>query len=72
MEGRIVFERLNEDGEVIERTFGSSQQERLDDHNNGKCDWLCPYCYDEACKWLDEQEDKDQQTDYKISLKNDY
>lgn len=72
MDGRIVIERLDENDNVIERTFGTSEKERFDAHNEYNCDAFCGYCYKEACEWLAKQEDEKQQTDYKNSLKNDY
>ena len=72
MEGRIIFERLDENGNVIERSFGSSEKERLDDHNNHACDMWCGYCYEGACNWLNEQEKLESQEQYKESLKHDY
>ncbi len=72
MDGRVIFESLDESGNVIERTFGPSDKEKLDAHNRGDCDAFCWHCYEAACEWLAEQEENQSQIDYKNSLKNDY
>jgi len=49
---RLVMTSYDGTGNVIQRTYGPSQQELLDAHNNGTCGIWCNYCYEEACATL--------------------
>jgi hypothetical protein len=48
----ITIELFDAEGEMV---AGHSSPYNLVElaHNEGKCDWNCPFCYDEACDWLE-------------------
>jgi len=51
---RLVMTSYDDAGNIVQRSYGPSQQELLDAHNNGTCDLWCNYCYEEACATLNE------------------
>ena len=51
---RLCVTIHDDNGNIVERSYGPSQQELLDAHNNGTCGIWCDYCYEEACATLNE------------------
>ena len=43
---------FDNDGKLVQRTYGLSPMEQQDMHNAHRCDWLCPLCYDEAMRTI--------------------
>lgn len=46
---------LDEMGFAMEE-YITTQHEVIRDHECGTCSWACPICYEEGCRWLEEQE----------------
>lgn len=38
----------NDKNELVERSYGKTPEELLQDHLDGKCGMNCDYCYNEA------------------------
>jgi len=51
---RPVVKQYNGKNELVVRTYGQTEAERLEDHLNGNCDMWCEYCYKAAMAVINE------------------
>ena len=51
LDSRVVIERLGENGEVLEVSYGPTLKQRMEAHENNECDAMCSFCYTDACEW---------------------
>lgn len=53
---RLCIETFDATGNMLTRWYGPNTEELKRAHDEHKCDWLCGYCYEEACAHLIPQE----------------
>ena len=56
-ENRPTITITDADGKVVEVGYGMTPEEVMEAHKKGTCDAMCPICYDEACRALDDEAD---------------
>ena len=49
---RASVTSVNSDGTIESVNYGKTQAELKADHENGKCDFSCGYCYADACDYM--------------------
>lgn len=48
----LIVEVRRADGSIVERYLGPSEEQLKYEHDEGRCDVFCGYCYHEAAKYL--------------------
>jgi len=51
MDTRTQITQFDECGNIVAITYGFTQTQLLEHHNDGRCDMWCNYCYQEAIEY---------------------